>query len=70
MVDDLPFYKPQEVDENISVVGFNHVPLPDTLIWALANYPELVPDSTLVSWLIEEDVFLESTMGEIRKRLK
>jgi len=70
IVDGLPFYKPQEVDESISVVSFNHVPLPDTLIVALTNYPDLVPDSTLVLWLIEEDLYFESTMGEIRTRLK
>ena len=68
MVDGLPFYRPQQVNDEISVVSFNHLPLPDTLIFALASYPDLVPDSTLVWWLIEEDLCFESNMGEIRAR--
>ena len=43
-VDDLPFYEPKEMDEYMSVLGFNLVPLPGVLLDALASHPELVPD--------------------------
>jgi hypothetical protein len=69
MVDELPFYKPQEAEEYVFVVGFNHVPLPSILIEALATHPELVPDEVLVFWTIEQEVLAEKTMGEVRNKI-
>jgi len=66
LVDDLPFYKPKQVEEHVSVLGFNLVPLPGVLLDALANHSELVPDDALIVWTIEQELLLETTMGNIR----
>ena len=66
MVEELPFYRPGLADEYVYVVSFNHVPLPGVLIDALANHPELIPDETLVFWSVEDQIFLETTIGEQR----
>ena len=66
MVDDLPFYKPIQKSDYLYVLGFNKVPLPDVLIGAMINYPELVPDEVLIFWTIEQELLLETTMGEVR----
>lgn len=68
LVDDLPFYKPKQNDEYINILGFNLAPLPGILISALANHPELVPDDARVVWTIEQELFLQATLGEIRER--
>lgn len=66
MVDNLPFYKPIEKKEYVYVLSFNHVPLPDILIEALVDHPELVPDEVLLFWTIEQEILVETTMGEVR----
>jgi len=68
LVDDLPFYKPKQADEYVFVLGFNCVALPGLLIEALASHPELVPDEVLIRWTIEQDLLLDTTMGEIRSK--
>ena len=68
LVDSLPFYKPRRADHGVYVLGFNLVPLPGVLIDSLADHPELVPDDVEVLWLIEQEVFLETTVGEQRNR--
>ena len=68
LLDDLPFYEPRQADEYIFILGFNLVPLPGLLIDSLANHPELVPDEVLIRWTIEQDLLLDSTMGEIRSK--
>ena len=70
LLDDLPFYKPKQTDEYIFVLGFNYAPLPGLLIDALANHPELVPDDVSIHWTIEQDLLLDTTMGEIRSKDK
>jgi hypothetical protein len=66
MVDELPFYTPTEKEEYVYVLSFNHIPLSGVLIEALVNHPELVPDEVLIYWTIEQDLWLETTMGEVR----
>ena len=69
LIENLPFYKPTQADEYVFVLGFDLVPLSGLLIEALANHPELVPDEVMVCWLIEQDLLLETTMGDVRKKL-
>jgi hypothetical protein len=68
LVDELPFYKPKQSDEYVNILGFNLVPLPGILIETIANHPELVPDDVLIRWTIEQDLLLDTTMGEIRSK--
>ena len=42
---------------------------PSILINALANHPELIPDDVLVCWTIEQDLLLETTMGDVRSKV-
>ncbi len=65
---DQPFYEPLETEEFVLVVGFNHIPLPGVLIDVLAGHPELVADDTLIFWIIEQEILLETTAGELRKK--
>ncbi len=48
----------------ISILSFNNVPLPDSLIEALVDHPELFPDGILVRWTQEQDLIFEATLGE------
>jgi len=68
LVDSLPFYKPKQTDEYVSILGFNLVPLPNVLLDALANHPEIAPDETAVIWTIEQELFLQTTIGKIREK--
>ena len=56
------------MSEYVSILGFNLVPLPSILLDALANHPEIVPDETNVVWTIEQDLLLDTTVGEIRRK--
>jgi len=69
LLDDLPFYAPKQIDEHVSVLSFNYAPLPSILINALVNHPELVPDDVEIRWIIEQDLFLETTMGSVREKI-
>ena len=66
VVDNLPFYEPLEAEEFVIIVGFNKVPLAGILIDVLANHPEFVSDEMLIFWTIEQEVLLETTIGEKR----
>lgn len=68
MVDDLPFFKPRLAEDYVFVLGFNYAPLSGILIEALAGHPELLPDEAEVVWMIEQDSWFETTMGEARQR--
>jgi hypothetical protein len=70
LIEELPFYKPEQIEDHISILSFNHAPLPSILINALVNHPELVPDEVLISWTLEQDLLFETTMGEIRNKGK
>jgi len=63
-----PFYRPQQIDDHLSILGFNFTPLPDQLFQALIDHPELAPDDTLVRWTQEQDLILETTLGELRNQ--
>ena len=65
-----PFYAPQQIDDHLSILGFNYTPLPDHLIQALIDHPDLAPDETLVRWTQEQDLILETTLGELRTRAR
>ena len=66
----LPFYKPKQNDDHLSVLGFNGVPLSDDLIQALIEHPEIIPDETIVRWTQEQELIVETTIGELRKLAK
>lgn len=67
LVEGIPFYKPHQFEDHVSILGFNYIPLPDTLIQALIDHPELAPDDTIVRWTQEQDIILEATLGELRR---
>ena len=68
IVDDLPFYKPRQIADYISIISFNYAPLPDLLIKALINHPDLAPDNMVIRWIAEQDVIMEATLAELRKK--
>ena len=68
VVDSLPFYKPRQADEYVYILGFNLIPLPGVLLDVLANHPEMVPNGTAIVWTIEQELLLDTTMGEIRNK--
>ena len=69
LVGELPFYEPKKNEhEYINILGFNLTPLPGALICALVGHSELAPDETKVVWTIEQELFLQATMGQIRER--
>jgi len=68
LVDDLPFYKPKQSDEYVNILGFNLVPLPGVLLDALADHLEIAPGDTAIVWTIEQELYLQTTIGEIRDR--
>ena len=70
IMDGLPFYEPKDQDDHISILGFNKTPLPYSLLQSLIEHPELVPDDTVVRWTQEQELILESTLGELRERIE
>ena len=68
LIDNLPFYKPKQSAEYVNILGFNLVPLPGILLDVLANHPEFVPDETNVIWTIEQELYLQTTIREIRAK--
>lgn len=66
----LPFYEPKLIDERMAITGFNAVPLPDTLLEALARHPELVPPSAQVNWTMEQDSLFEGTLEGVGQQLR
>lgn len=66
VVDELPFYTPFETEDFVLIVSFNYTPLPQILIDSLITHPELAVDDMLVFWVIESEILLETTMGELR----
>ena len=65
-----PFYKPQQIEDHVSILGFNNTPLPDFLLQALIDHPELAPDDVIIRWTQEQDMVLEATLGELRSQSK
>ncbi len=68
IVEGLPFYRPRYVEDHISILSFNKVPLPYSLLRTLVEHPELVPDDVLIRWTIEQELLLDTTIGEIRRK--
>ena len=71
LIDEIhPFYTPQQIENHLSILGFNYTPLPEELIQALIDHPELAPDETLVRWTQEQDLVLETTLRELRAQAR
>ena len=68
--DGLPFYEPRQIEDHVSILGFNAVPLSDDLIQALIDHPEIVGDEVVVRWTQEQDLIVETTIGDLRKIAK
>ena len=69
LIDGLPFYEPKDLGDHISILGFNKIPLPYSLLRALIEHPELAPDNPMVRWTQEQELISESTLGGLRKLL-
>ena len=65
-----PFYKPQQIEDHVSILGFNNIPLSEHLLQALIDHPELAPDDVIVRWTQEQDLILEATLGELRRQVR
>jgi hypothetical protein len=67
VIDDppLPFYKPRQLDNRLSVLGFNYAPLSSLLILALIDHPELAPPNTIVRWSAEQEVVAQGSLVEL-----
>ena len=61
------FYEPKEMDDHISILGFNYALLSNLLIQAIIDHQELVPGEALVRRTQEQDLVLEKTLGELRR---
>ena len=66
----LPFYKPEHFEGHTYISGFNYRPLPEVLVIALAQHPELVPELTRVSWTTEQEGLFIGTLAEVRQRVE
>ncbi len=69
IVENMPFYQPRQIEEYVSVLGFNYFPLSSALITVLATHPEIVPNEVIVCWTAEQDLIWKGTMGKVRKSL-
>ena len=66
ILEGLPFYAPRRADDHLSVLSFNSIPLPVSLIEALMAHAELFPDDIPVRWTHEQDLIFEATLGQLR----
>ena len=66
LVDELPFFVPQQIENHISILGFNMAPLSPLLIQVLVDHSELAPEDTLIRWLQEQTLVMERRLGDIR----
>ena len=66
LIDGLPFYAPQLAEGYVFIVGFNMLPLSHLLIRALANHPDIVPESAVVRWTHEQDIILEGKLSVMK----
>lgn len=69
IIDNTPFYQPRQIEDHVSVLGFNYFPLSSALITVLATHPELIPNEVIVCWTAEQDLIWKGTMGKVRKSL-
>ncbi|MGA7193687.1 MAG: hypothetical protein WBW94_08660 [Anaerolineales bacterium] len=66
-IDGLSFYSPRISGDHVSILGFNKAPIPDTVVQALVEHPELVPNDVVIRWTQEQELIFECTLGELRK---
>ena len=64
LIDGLPFYKPQQTEGYIFILGFNMVPLSLVLIQALADCPDLVPRDTRILWTQEQEQIIDVILAD------
>ncbi len=69
VLDGLPFHAPRPIEDHISILSFNNLPLPDSLIEALVDHPELFPDDILVRWTQQQDLDTGGDSRELRGHL-
>ncbi len=69
-LEDRKFYAPGVADDHTTVLSFNNIPLPDSLIEAMVEHPELFPNDILIRWTQEQDLILEATLGQLRGQTK
>lgn len=69
VLDGLPFHGPRPAGDHLSILSFNNIPLPDSLIQALTEHTELFPDNVLIRWTQEQELILEATLRELRSRV-
>ena len=65
ILDDPPSYAPRQSGDHIYILGFNQYPLPDSLIDALFDHPELFPNDILTRWTQEQDLLLDASLGQL-----
>ncbi len=63
ILQDGPLYTLRLAGDHISILSFNNLPLPHSLIEMLVDHPELFPDDTLIRWTEEQAVILEATLA-------
>lgn len=66
---ELPFYRPQQYDDHLTILSFNYAPLPSLLIRALVDHPGLAPAATVVRWMVEQEILMEGSLAELARRL-
>ncbi len=67
LIDDppLPFYRPRQFDNRLSVLGFNYTPLSSLLILALIDHSDLAPAGTIVRWSAEQEIVAQGSLSEL-----
>jgi len=69
MADGIPFFSPRESGDHLSILGFNKIPLPYSVIQALVDHPELASDDHIIRWTQEQELIFECTLGDLRCQL-
>jgi hypothetical protein len=65
----LPVFAPRHLDNQLSVLSFNYLPIPHAIIQALVKHPALVPPDTPVRWTLEQDLVFAGTLRQLQKRM-
>jgi len=65
----LPFRQPRIIEEHLSILSFNYLPLSANLIWALINHPELALATTIVLWTAEQDLVIKGALESLKQQL-
>src|SRR5512142_2780474 len=62
IMEGLPFYAPQRSSDHFSILSFGNLPLPDSLLTALTDHPEVFPADVRIRWTQEQELLLEATL--------